>query len=149
MWAWSNRRLCFKPNRSWSKKKLRIWERSRKGGWKCSGDCTQRVSISRHAQLFCDPMDCSPPSFSVHGISQGRILEWVFIFFSRESPSARYQTHISCIGKQILYHWVTREAPLPQSCYVYFHSQRTLAKNLKEGIFNLFPWLFIDDDEND
>ena len=29
-----------------------------------------------------DPMDCSPPGSSVHGISQARILEWVAIFFS-------------------------------------------------------------------
>ena len=28
---------------------------------------------------FCDPMDCSPPGSSVHGISQARILEWVAI----------------------------------------------------------------------
>ena len=27
--------------------------------------------------LFCDPVDCSPPGSSVHGISQARILEWV------------------------------------------------------------------------
>ena len=30
-----------------------------------------------------DPMDCSPPGSSVHGILQRRILEWVTIFFSR------------------------------------------------------------------
>ena len=29
------------------------------------------------------PVDCSPPGFSVHGIFQGRILEWVAIFYSR------------------------------------------------------------------
>ena len=29
------------------------------------------------------PMDCSPPGSSVHGILQARILEWVGIFFSR------------------------------------------------------------------
>ena len=33
----------------------------------------------------CDPMDCSPPGFSVHGIRQARILEWVAIPFSRGS----------------------------------------------------------------
>ena len=33
----------------------------------------------------CDPMDCSPPGFSVHGIVQARILEWVAISFSRGS----------------------------------------------------------------
>ena len=31
-------------------------------------------------QLFCDPRDCSPPGFSVHGISQVRILGWVCHF---------------------------------------------------------------------
>ena len=36
--------------------------------------------IYMHAQLcltFCKPMDCSPPSFFVHGDSTGRILEWI------------------------------------------------------------------------
>ena len=34
---------------------------------------------------LCNPMDHSPPGSSVHGIFQVRILEWVAIFFSRES----------------------------------------------------------------
>ena len=34
-------------------------------------------------RTLCDPMDCSPPSSSVHGISQARILEWGAISFSR------------------------------------------------------------------
>ena len=38
-----------------------------------------------HVGLFCDPMDCSPPGPSVHGISQARILERVAISFSRGS----------------------------------------------------------------
>ena len=33
---------------------------------------------------LCDPMDCSPPGFSVHGILQGRILEWVTISNSKK-----------------------------------------------------------------
>ena len=33
--------------------------------------------------LFCEPMDCSPPGSSLHGISQARILEWVAISFSQ------------------------------------------------------------------
>ena len=37
-------------------------------------------------RLFCDPMDCSPPSSSVHRILQARILEWVAISFSRGLP---------------------------------------------------------------
>ena len=58
-----------------------------------------------------DPMDYSLPGSSVHGIFQARILEWVAIFFSRGSFWPRDQTHVSCIGRQILYHWATREAP--------------------------------------
>ena len=42
-----------------------------------------------HAQLFCNPMDCSSPGFSVHGILQAIILEWVAISFSRGSPQLR------------------------------------------------------------
>ena len=38
-----------------------------------------------HVRLFCDPMHGSLPEFSVHGISQARILEWVAISFSRRS----------------------------------------------------------------
>ena len=55
-------------------------------------------------------MDCSPPGSSVDGVSQARILESVAFSFSRGYSWARDQTLISCIGRQILYHWATREA---------------------------------------
>ena len=64
-----------------------------------------------HVWLFCDPRDCSPPGSSVHGISQARILEWVTILFSKRSSQPRNQTWVSCIGRCLLYHWATREAP--------------------------------------
>ena len=47
---------------------------------------------------------------SVHGISQARILEWVSISFSRGSSRPRDRTSMSCVDRQILYHWATREA---------------------------------------
>ena len=62
---------------------------------------------------LCDLMDYSPPSSSVHGIFQARILEWVAISFSRGSSWPRDQTHIPCVSctdRQILYHCATREA---------------------------------------
>ena len=59
---------------------------------------------------FCYPIVCSPSSSSVHGISQARILEWVAIIFSRGSSQSRDQTHISCIGRWVLYHWATMKA---------------------------------------
>ena len=50
---------------------------------------------------FCSPMVCSPPSSSVHGISQARILECVAIPFSRGSPRPRDGIRVSCC----LLHW--------------------------------------------
>lgn len=50
---------------------------------------------------ICDPMDCSPPGSSVHGILQARILEWVVISFSRGSPP-RDWTCISRIADDFL-----------------------------------------------
>jgi len=43
-------------------------------------------------------MDCSPPSSSVHGILQARILEWVAISFSRGPSCLRDQTQVSWIA---------------------------------------------------
>ena len=42
-------------------------------------------SVTRSYLTFCNPMNCSPPGFSVHEISQAIILEWVAISFSRRS----------------------------------------------------------------
>ena len=50
---------------------------------------------------------------SVHRISQARILEWITISSSRGSSQPRDQTcvsHVSCTGRQILYHWAAWEA---------------------------------------
>ena len=49
-------------------------------------------------------MDCSPPGSSIHGTSQAKIPEQVAIFFSRRSFRPRDWTHVSWIGRQILYH---------------------------------------------
>ena len=66
-------------------------------------------------------MDCIPPGSSVHGIFQARILEWVAISFSRGSSWPRDRTWvscISCIGRQVLYHCATWEAPVYTQIYV-------------------------------
>ena len=47
------------------------------------------------AWLCPPPMDCNPPSSSVHGILQARILEWVAIPFSRGSSQPRDRTQVS------------------------------------------------------
>ena len=51
---------------------------------------------------LCDPKDCSPPDFSVHGTFQPRIQEWIAIPLSRGSSQPRDGTHISCISRQTL-----------------------------------------------
>ena len=58
----------------------------------------------------CDPMDCSLPGSSVHGILQARMLEWVAISSSRGSSWPKDWTCISCFAGGFFYHWVTWEA---------------------------------------
>ena len=67
-------------------------------------------SVTKSCPTLCNPMDCSPPGSSVHGILQARILEWVPIFFSRGPSQPKDPTYISYTGRRVLYHWVTREA---------------------------------------
>ena len=40
------------------------------------------VLVTQSCPALCDPMDCSSPGSSVHGILEARILEWVAISFS-------------------------------------------------------------------
>ena len=61
---------------------------------------------------LCDPMDCNPPGFSVHGILLARISEWIAILFSRESSSPKDWTHVSHIASRFFMMWATREAPI-------------------------------------
>ena len=62
--------------------------------------------------FICNPMDCSPPSSSVHGILQARILEWVAIPFSRGSSQPRDWTQVSCIGGRSFTIWAIMETPI-------------------------------------
>ena len=49
----------------------------------CTCFLAQFSSVSQLCPTLCNPMDCSPPGASVHGIFQARILEWVAISSSR------------------------------------------------------------------
>ena len=74
-------------------------------------DGTQSESeVAQSCPTLCDPVDCSLPGSSVHGILQARILEWVAISFSRGSSWPRDQTQVSCIGGRCFNLWATREA---------------------------------------
>ena len=62
-----------------------------------------KVLVSQSCPTLCDPMDCSPPGSSVHGILQARILEWVAIPFSRGSSQPRDQNPGLLHCRHVLY----------------------------------------------
>ena len=51
--------------------------------------CVLCVLVTQSCLTLYDPMDCSPPGFSILGILQARILEWVAISFSRGTSQPR------------------------------------------------------------
>ena len=61
--------------------------------------------VAQPCPTLCDPMDCSLPVFSVHGLLQARILEWVVIPFSRGSSQPRDQTQVSRIAGRFFTSW--------------------------------------------
>ena len=65
--------------------------------------------VAQSCSTLCDPMDCSLPWSSVHGIFQARVLEWVAISFSRGSSQPRDRTWVSCIAVRCFTIWATRE----------------------------------------
>ena len=76
--------------------------------------CVRAKSLQSCLTL-CDPMDCTLPGSSAHGILQARILKWVAIPFSRGSSQHRDPTHfshVSCIGRGVLLPPVPAGKPL-------------------------------------
>ena len=68
---------------------------------------SMKVLVAQSYPILYDPMDYGPPSSSVHGILQARILEWVALPSSRGSSWPRNRTHVSC-----LLHWQAGSLPL-------------------------------------
>ena len=72
------------------------------------------AKLLQSSLILCNPMEHTLPGYSVRGILQARILEWVAMPSSRGSSQPRDQTHISCvccIGRQVLYHQRHLESP--------------------------------------
>ena len=70
------------------------------------------VLVTQLCLILYSSMDFSLPGFSVHGISQARILEWVAISFYRESFPPRDQTWVSCIAGRFFTIWANRGAKI-------------------------------------
>ena len=84
--------------------------------------------VAKSCQTLYDSMDCSPPSSSVHGISQARILELIAISFSKRSSWPRDQSHVSCLAGRFF----TTEPPGKPNRLSFYPkvSKRTLNKTM-------------------
>ena len=101
-------------------------------------------SFPKLCLTVCDPMDCSLPGSSVHGILQARILEWAAISFSRGSSQSRGWTDVSCIGRR------TAESPENIGTYgvqrnkslisikIHIEIRENLGRHLPKGLFTQF-----------
>ena len=70
------------------------------------------VRFCMHSHSLCNPMDCSPPDFSVPGILQAKILDLVFLPSSRGSSCLRDWTCVFCIPGTVQSHQGSPEMPL-------------------------------------
>ena len=72
----------------------------------------RRSEVAQSCPTLFDPMDCSLPGSSVHGIFQAGVLEWVAISYSRGSSRPRDRTQISHIVGRCFIVWVTKNGIL-------------------------------------
>ena len=69
--------------------------------------CSDGGLVTKSHLTLWNPMDYSPPGFSVHGIFQPRTLEWITISFSRGTSRPRDRTHVSCATDDLLHcRWI-------------------------------------------
>ena len=91
--------------------------------------------VAQSCPTLCDPIDCSPPSSSVHGILQARILEWGAIPFPRGSYRPRDPTQ-GAITKEATY--ITNVSILNFS--LLFGEQSSGFRCMKQLISPLCSW---------
>ena len=82
------------------------------------------IEVAQSYPTLCDPMNCSLPGSSVHGIFQARSLEWAAISFSRGSSPPRDGNLVSRIEGRCFTVWATREVHLYTSPNFYSSKQR-------------------------
>ena len=93
-----------KPKRDWES--LPTWLQPPKAS---HSQTSLYLLVTQSCLTLWDPMNCSPPGSSLHGIFQARIMEWVAFPFSRESSQPRDGTHC----RQILYPLNHQRSPSP------------------------------------
>ena len=106
------------PSREFKSKKQRIRNKMGYKVWMCElcDVCSQlatqtnlkvKVKVAQSCLTLCDPMD-----YTVHGILQARILEWVAFPFSRGSSQPRDRTQVSHIVGGFFTSWATTQTNL-------------------------------------
>ena len=93
------------------------------------------LSSFSHVRLF-NPLNCSPPGSSVHGILQARILKWGATSFSRGSSWPRNQTCIPLFGR---WFFTTEPSGKPMSCVL---SKSKFLKLIHASKMNFFSYVF-------
>ena len=83
-----------------------------------------KVLVAQSCWLCCDHMDCSPPGFSVHGILQAVILEWVAHPSPRGSSLPRDWIQVSLAGRFFTI-WATWEAQMLLNLLLFSGSKAT------------------------
>ena len=67
-------------------------------GRKVMTNLVKVIEVTQSCPTLCNPMDYSLPGYSLHGILQERILEWIAISFSRGSSLPRDRTQVSQVA---------------------------------------------------
>ena len=85
-----------------------------------------KVKVAQLCPILCNPMD-----YTVHGILQVRILEWVAFPFSRGSSQPRDQTQVSRTVGEFFTSWATREAWILEKRHTKIYLQSEWVKSCK------------------
>ena len=109
--------------------------------------------VSQLYWILCDILDCYPPGYSVHGIFQVRILEWVVISSSRSSWPRDWilVSCVSCIAGRFSTHWAIRGTQIMHHCLhsscIFSHAVLLSGTHLISPVQiltfayrSLFPW---------
>ena len=96
-----------------------------------------KMKVTQSCPTLSDPMDCSIPGFSVHGIFQARLLEWVAVPFSRGSSQPKGGPQVSLTAGRFFTIWATREAHGYESWTI------KKAKHQRIDVFELWCWRWL------
>ena len=65
------------------------------------------IEVAQSCPTLRDPMDCSLPGSSTHGVFQARVLEWGAIAFSGQGPSKRHNPEIWAASLHRVWQWAS------------------------------------------